>query len=196
MSENHNKHEIYKREGKLYKFSDYTLKRVNEIIERYPEGKQKSALIPLLHLAQEEFGGSLNADIMDYIAGLLNIKPIEVYEVATFYSQFYLDNVGKYVIEICQTGPCLACGGDEIIDYLKTKLGIEAGETTADGLFTLKQVECLGACGYAPVMQVNTCFHENLTKERIDEIIDLYKNQAEKPQRNDEKWVEKFYLRK
>ena len=77
MSENHNKHEIYKREGKLYKFSDYTLKRVNEIIERYPEGKQKSALIPLLHLAQEEFGGSLNADIMDYIAGLLNIKPIE-----------------------------------------------------------------------------------------------------------------------
>ena len=196
MSENYNKHKIYERNGKTYAFSDTSLQRIKEIIGRYPEAKQKSALIPVLHIAQEEFGGSLNADIMDYIAGLLNVKPIEVYEVATFYTQFYLDKVGKFMIEICQTGPCLSCGGDDMIDYLKEKLGIDVGETTADGLFTFKTVECLGACGYAPVMQVNTCFHQNLTKESIDNIIDLLRTQANEPKSNDDKWVEKFCLKK
>ncbi|MFZ4398819.1 MAG: NADH-quinone oxidoreductase subunit NuoE [Bacteroidales bacterium] len=189
-------HKIYESEGKIYSFSENSLLRINEILKRYPEGRQKSAILPLLHMAQEEFGGSLNADIMDYIAVLLSIKPIEVYEVATFYSQFYLDKVGKFVIEICQTGPCIASGADDMIDYLKSKLGIDAGETTSDGLFTLKTVECLGGCGYAPVMQINTRFHENLTKENIDEIIDLLRIQANEPLSKDEKWVEKFCLRK
>ncbi|MFZ4414035.1 MAG: NADH-quinone oxidoreductase subunit NuoE [Bacteroidales bacterium] len=189
-------HKIYERQGKTYGFSETSLQRIHEIIERYPEGKQKSALLPILHIAQEEFGGSLNADIMDYVASLLSIQPIEVYEVATFYSQFYMDKVGKYVIEICQTGPCIACGAEDMIDYLKNKLGISNGETTADGLFTLKAVECLGGCGNAPVMQINTRFHENLTKESIDKIIELLSIQANEPQSKDEKWVEKFCLRK
>ncbi len=196
MIGNYIQHKIYHKEGKTYSFSETTQERVNEIIARYPRGKQKSALLPLLHIAQEEFGGSLNADIMDYVAVILDIQPIEVYEVATFYSQYYMDKVGKFVIEVCQTGPCLACGADDMIDYLKEKLNINIGETTTDGLFTLKAVECLGACGYAPVMQINTKFHEQLTKESIDRIIDTLREQAYEPQNNDDKWVEKFCLRK
>ena len=152
-------------------FSEEKLNKVKEIIARYPAGKQKSALIPVLHLAQEEFGGWLSAETMDYVASLLQIKPIEVYEVATFYSMFNLKPVGKYVFEVCQTGPCMLRGSDNIIDYIKKKLDIGVGETTKDGLFTLKTVECLGACGYAPMMQLGKHFREHLTPERVDEII-------------------------
>jgi len=106
------------------------------------------------------------------VASLLNIQPIEVYEVATFYSMYNLKPVGKYVFEVCQTGPCMVKGSDEIISYIKEKLAIGIGETTADGLFTLKVVECLGACGYAPMMQLGKTYLEHLTKEKIDAIID------------------------
>src|SRR6186713_3432225 len=133
----------------MAKFSDSKLKEVEQIIQRYPEGKQKSALIPVLHLAQEEFGGWLSAETMDYVASVLNLQPIEVYEVATFYSMYNLKPVGRYMFEVCQTGPCMLRGSDQIIDYIKAKLNINVGETTADGLFSLKTVECLGACGYA-----------------------------------------------
>ncbi|PWV48427.1 NAD(P)H-dependent oxidoreductase subunit E [Chitinophaga sp. S165] len=153
-------------------FSEEKLNKVKEIIARYPAGKQKSALIPLLHLAQEEFGGWLSAETMDYVASLLQIKPIEVYEVATFYSMFNLKPVGKYVFEVCQTGPCMLRGSDNIIDYIKKKLDIGVGETTNDGLFTLKTVECLGACGYAPMMQLGKHFREHLTPEKVDAIIE------------------------
>jgi NADH-quinone oxidoreductase subunit E len=153
-------------------FSEEKLNKVKEIIARYPAGKQKSALIPLLHLAQEEFGGWLSAETMDYVASLLQIKPIEVYEVATFYSMFNLKPVGKYVFEVCQTGPCMLRGSDNIIDYIKKKLDIGVGETTKDGLFTLKTVECLGACGYAPMMQLGKHFREHLTPEKVDAIIE------------------------
>jgi NADH-quinone oxidoreductase subunit E len=152
------------------KFEENKLKEVNEIVARYPEGKQKSALLPVLHLAQETFGW-LSAETMDYVASLLNIKPVEVYEVATFYSMYRLEPCGKYVFEVCQTGPCMLRGSDEIIDYIKEKLNINIGETTADGLFTLKAVECLGACGYAPMMQLGKTYREHLTKEKVDEII-------------------------
>jgi NADH-quinone oxidoreductase subunit E len=131
------------------KFSDDKLKEVQRIINFYPEGKQKSAVIPILHLAQQEFGGWLSAETMDYVASLLQLEPIEVYEVATFYSMYNLKPVGKYMFEICQTGPCMLNGSDDIIKYIYDKLGIKPGETTTDGLFTLKTVECLGACGYA-----------------------------------------------
>ncbi len=154
----------------MVKFSDEKLSKVATIIARYPEGKQKSALIPILHLAQEEFGW-LSAETMDYVASLLQLEPIEVYEVATFYSMFNLKPVGKYVFEVCQTGPCMINGSDEIIAYIKETLGIGVGETTADGLFTLKTVECLGACGYAPMMQMGKHYREHLTKEKIDRII-------------------------
>jgi NADH-quinone oxidoreductase subunit E len=152
-------------------FSDEKLKEVQSIVARYPQGKHKSALIPVLHLAQEEFGGWLSTETMDYVASVLNLKPIEVYEVATFYSMFNLKPVGKYLFEVCQTGPCMLNGSDDIVKYIYEKLGIKPGETSEDGMFTLKTVECLGACGYAPMMQQGKYYKEHLTKEKIDAII-------------------------
>jgi NADH-quinone oxidoreductase subunit E len=154
------------------KFSEEKLNKAKEIIARYPEGKQKSALLPVLHLAQEENNGWLSAEAMDYVAELLQLKPIEVYEVATFYSMYNLKPVGKYVFEVCQTGPCMLNGSDNIIAYIREKLGIEVGQTTTDGLFTLKTVECLGACGYSPMMQLGKFYKEHLTKEKVDQIIE------------------------
>jgi len=162
------------------KFSEDKLKKFNEIVSRYPEGKQKSALLPVLHLAQEEFGNWLSADTMDYVASLLKIEPIEVYEVATFYSMYNLKPIGKYMFEVCQTGPCMLRGSDNIIDYIKDTLKINVGETTADGLFTLKTVECLGACGYAPMMQLGKTYREHLTKEKVDAIINECRHSAAK----------------
>ena len=159
-------------------FSNDKLAKVNEIMARYPEGKHKSALIPVLHLAQEEFGGWLSPETMDYVASLLNIQPIEVYEVATFYSMYNLKPVGKYMFEVCQTGPCMLNGSDQIIEYIKKQLGINPGETTPDGLFSLKLVECLGACGYAPMMQLGKTYREHLTKEKVNDIIDECRKNA------------------
>ena len=153
-------------------FSDETLVLVNKIIRRYPEGRQKSALLPVLHLAQAEFDGWLSSAVMDYVAGLLSIKPIEVYEVASFYSMYNLSPVGKCLIEVCQTGPCWLRGADEIVAHLESKLNIKVGETTGDGKFTLKTVECLGSCGTAPMLQCGSRYYENLTTEKVDEIID------------------------
>ena len=152
-------------------FSQEKLNKVAEIISRYPEGKQKSALLPVLHLAQTEFQGWLDVPVMDYVASLLNIEPIEVYEVASFYSMYNLKPVGKYVFEVCQTGPCMINGSDNIVEYIKQQLNIKVGETTTDGMFTLKTVECLGACGYAPMMQMGKTYREHLTKEKVDAII-------------------------
>lgn len=153
-------------------FSKNSLDKVAEIISRYPEGKQKSALLPVLHMAQDEFGGWLDLPVMDYVATLLNIEPIEVYEVASFYSMYNLKPVGKYMFEVCHTGPCMVSGSDSIIDYIKHKLNIGVGETTTDGMFTLKTVECLGACGYAPIMQLGKHYREHLTKAKVDSIIE------------------------
>ena len=158
------------------KFSDKSLQEVQRIINFYPDGKQKSAVIPVLHLAQQEFGGWLSTETMDYVATVLNLKPIEVYEVATFYSMFNLKPVGKHMFEVCQTGPCMLNGSDEIVNYIYEKLGINPGETTEDGMFTLKTVECLGACGYAPIMQVGKNYREHLTKEKVDAIINECRN--------------------
>lgn len=162
----------------MIQFSQEKINKVNEIIARYPEGKQKGALIPLLHLAQEEFGGWLDAPVMDYVASLLAINPIEVYEVATFYTMFNMKPVGKYVLEVCQTGPCMLRGSDQIIDHIKRKLDIKEGETTADGLFTLKPAECLGACGYAPMLQLGKFYKENLTIEKVDQLIEELRTAA------------------
>jgi NADH-quinone oxidoreductase subunit E len=156
----------------MIQFSQEKLQQVNELISHYPEGKQKSALLPLLHMAQDEFGNWLDVPVMDYVASLLNIQPIEVYEVATFYSMYNLKPVGKYVFEVCQTGPCMLNGSDNIIAYIEEKLNIKPGETTTDGMFTLKTVECLGACGYAPMMQFGKYYREHLTKEKVDQLID------------------------
>jgi NADH-quinone oxidoreductase subunit E len=115
---------------------------------------------------------------MDYVASLLNLPPIEVYEVATFYTMFNMKPVGKYVLEVCRTGPCMLRGSDQIIDHIKKKLSIQEGETTADGLFTLKPAECLGACGYAPMMQLGKHFREHLTIEKVDALLEELKAAA------------------
>ena len=163
----------------MIKFSNDKLNKVNDLISRFPKGKQKSALLPLLHMAQQEFGGWLDVSTMDYVASLLHIQPIEVYEVATFYSMYNLKPVGKYVFEVCQTGPCMVSGSDNIINYIQQKLNIGIGETTQDGLFTLKVVECLGACGYAPMMQLGKTYREHLTNEKVDQVIEeCVKNSA------------------
>ena len=158
------------------KFSDDKIAEVKKIITRYPEGKQKSALLPVLHMAQDTFGGWLDVPVMDYVASLLSIEPIEVYEVASFYSMYNLKPVGKYVFEVCHTGPCMINGSDDITDYIKQKLNIKVGETTADKMFTLKTVECLGACGYAPMMQLGQNYREHLTKDKVDAIIEECRN--------------------
>ena len=154
--------------------------KAKEIMVRYPQDRQKSALLPVLHLAQEENNGWLSVEAMDYVAELLQLKSIEVYEVATFYSMYNLKPVGRYVFEVCQTGPCMLRGSDDIITYIKEKLNIGIGETTADGLFTLKVVECLGACGYAPMMQLGKFYKEHLTKEKVDQIIEECRRTAAK----------------
>jgi NADH-quinone oxidoreductase subunit E len=166
----------------MSKFSEQQMTEFKRLVARYPEGKQKSALLPVLHLAQESFGGWLSSETMDYVAELLQISSIEVYEVATFYSMYNLKPVGQYMFEVCQTGPCMLRGSDDIIAYIGEKLGIKPGETTADGLFTLKTVECLGACGYAPMMQMGKHYREHLTKEKVDAIIEECRKNA--PQLN------------
>jgi NADH-quinone oxidoreductase subunit E len=160
---------------KDYKFSDETMARAQEIIARYPEGKQKSALIPLLHLAQVEFDGWLSPEAMQYVASLLKIQPIEAYEVASFYSMFNLKPVGRCLIEVCHTSSCWLMGAEDVVKHIQKRLGIKVGETTPDGQFSLKTVECLGACGYAPMFQVGDKFYEHLTLEKVDSLIDEFK---------------------
>ncbi len=153
------------------RFSNDTLTLVSKLIGRYPEGRQKSALLPLLHIAQSEFEGWLSVPTMDYVASLLKIQPIEVYEVASFYSMFNLKPVGRCLLEVCQTGPCWLRGSDDIVIHLEKKLGIKVGETTADGMFTLKTVECLGSCDTAPMLQCGAAYYENLTTESVDALL-------------------------
>jgi NADH-quinone oxidoreductase subunit E len=167
-------------EHRTIKFSEESFAQAQKIIKRYPEGKQKSALIPILHLGQAEFDGWLSPEVMDYVASLLSIKPIEVYEVATFYSMFNLKPVGKCLLEVCRTGPCWLRGADDVVAYLENKLNIKVGETTADGKFTLKTVECLGSCGSAPMLQCGADYHENLTEEKLEALIEKLGAKAER----------------
>lgn len=167
--------DLSKRHTEKPTFSPEKMAEIKALIGTYPEGRHKSALIRILHMAEEEFGGWLSIETMDYVAEILNIQPIEVYEVATFYTMFNLDPVGKYVFEVCRTGPCMLVGSDNIISYIEQKLDIKVGETTKDGMFTLKTAECLGACGYGPMLQCGKKYHEHLTKERVDEIIAAYR---------------------
>jgi NADH-quinone oxidoreductase subunit E len=185
-------HPHFTREGRSVAFTPETLKKVQALMGRYPEGEQKSALLPVLHIAQEELGGYLSVDVMDYVASLLHILPIEVYEVATFYSMFYLDKMGTYVIEVCRTGPCAISGGEQILEHLQDVLEIKTGETTPDGVFTLKEVECLGSCGTGPVMQVNTEYYEKLTPGKVDKLLEDLREYANKNKPGDTTWVEKF----
>jgi NADH-quinone oxidoreductase subunit E len=179
-------------ENKPVKFSDETLALFKTIVSRYPEGKQKSALLPVLHLAQMEFGGWLSPEAMDYVASLLDIKPIEVYEVATFYTMYHMKPVGNCVLEVCRTGPCWLRGAEDIVEHIEKKLGIKDGETTKDGMFTLKTVECLASCGTAPMMQVGETYYENLDCNAVDSILDNFRKTVTEPITHwDKKYVKK-----
>ncbi len=160
-------------------FSPEAYELVQRLIRRYPEGKQKAALIPTLHIAQAEFDGWLSAPVMDYVASLLKIQPIEAYEVASFYSMFNLKPVGKCLIEVCRTSSCWLRGANDVVEHIEKKLNIKDGETTPDGKFTLKTVECLGSCGTAPMLQIGKQFHENLTLDKVDSLIEEWSKSTE-----------------
>ncbi len=177
-----------KEKRKQIKFSEEALQTIESIKKRYPEGKQKSALIPVLHIAQAENDGWLSPEVMDYVAELLHISAIEVFEVASFYTMFNLKPVGKCVLEVCRTSSCWLNGANEIIAYIEKKLGIKEGETTADGLFTLKTVECLGSCGTAPMLQCGASYHENLTYEKIDALLEKYRQENKRKNYTDLDW--------
>jgi len=166
--------------NKEIKFSDESLALVHKLMKRYPEGKHKSALLPILHIAQAEFDGWLSAPVMDYVAEILNIQPIEVYEVASFYSMFNLKPVGKCNIEVCRTSSCWLLGAEDVIRHIEKKLNIKVGETTADGMFSLKAVECLGSCGTAPMMQVGADYYENLTLDKVDNLLQRFKSDGKR----------------
>ncbi|MDX5346868.1 MAG: NAD(P)H-dependent oxidoreductase subunit E [Hymenobacteraceae bacterium] len=159
------------------KFSEQAMTEIQRIMSHYPAERKKSALLPVLHVAQAEFGGWVSPAVMDKVAEILEIQPIEVYEVATFYTMFNLKPVGKHVLEVCRTGPCCLRGADQIIDMIKNKLNIAEGETSADGMFTLKPVECLAACGTGPVIQVRETYYENIdSEEALDKFLNDLRN--------------------
>mgnify|MGYP001126115332 CR=1 FL=1 len=161
-----------KEESKLHLLSAASLKEIDTWINKYPEDKKQSAVMSALRIAQEQNRGFLTEDLMDAVAEYLDMRPIAVYEVATFYSMYELEPVGKHKICVCTNISCMLCGSDTVVGHLSKKLGINLGETTSDGRFTLKEVECLGACVNAPVMQIGNTYHENLTEEKIDQVID------------------------
>lgn len=146
--------------------------RADKIIARYPQGRQASAVLPLLDLAQRQHGGWLPRAAMDHVAETLDMAPIRVYEVATFYTMFNLKPVGKYLLQVCRTTPCWLRGAQNMTDTCKKKLGIGLKETTEDGLFTLVEVECLGACVNAPVVQVNDDFYEDLDEAKLERLLE------------------------
>jgi NADH-quinone oxidoreductase E subunit len=143
-------------------------KEIDEVLSRYPE--KRSALIPLLYLAQQENGYVTEAAMIE-IAGILKLTPPQVYETVTFYTMLNLRKVGRFHIQICKSLMCALVGADTVIGWIKSKLGIGPGETTADGLFTLTAVECLAACGTGPMMQINDDYYERLTEDKVDRIL-------------------------
>jgi NADH-quinone oxidoreductase subunit E len=153
--------------------SEHLRAEIDRWIARFPEGRQRSAVIAALHAAQHENHGFLTPELMDAIAGYLGLPPIQVYEVAAFYSMFETKPVGRHSISVCTNISCMLRGGENILAYLEKKLGVKVGESTADGRFYLKrEEECLAACCGAPMMMVDHKYHENLTPAKVDEILD------------------------
>jgi NADH-quinone oxidoreductase subunit E len=159
-------------EPKTFAFTPDNMKRAKAIIAKYPAGRQASAVIPLLDIAQRQSDNWLPKAAMDYVADMLEMAPIRVYEVASFYTMFNLQPVGQNFVQVCTTTPCWLRGSADIMKTCKSKLGIDKGETTADGKFTLTEVECLGACVNAPMVQINDDFFEDLTPELMAKMLD------------------------
>ncbi|NLC58951.1 MAG: NADH-quinone oxidoreductase subunit NuoE [Armatimonadetes bacterium] len=148
---------------------------VEEILARYPE--RRSALLPLLHLVQRE-EGYISEAAMREVAEIVGCRPVDVFDVVTFYTVYHRQPVGKYLLEVCRTLSCALLGGRKLTRHLEERLGIQAGETTADGLFTLREVECIGACSNAPAMLINNRIYENLTPEKLDAILEQLRAEA------------------
>ncbi|HFE39107.1 MAG TPA: NADH-quinone oxidoreductase subunit NuoE [Gammaproteobacteria bacterium] len=157
------------------KLSADVLEKIDKWIVKYPREQRQSAVIPALHIVQDAYNGSLTTELMDLVAAHLEMPNMSVYEVATFYSMFELKPVGVNKISICTNISCMLRGSEEIVAHLKKRLGIGLGETTEDGKFTLKEVECMGACGGAPMLELHKKYYENLTPEKVDEILDAIK---------------------
>ena len=160
----------------MFRFSEENQKQVQKILAKYPTNRKKSAVMPLLDLAQRQNDNWVSKDVIETIAKILEMPEIKVYEVASFYTMYNLKPVGKYLLQFCKTTPCMLRGIDQIIKDCEKKLGISMDQTTADGLFTLKEVECLGACVNAPVVQINDDFVEDLTSENFLKILDDLKS--------------------
>jgi NADH-quinone oxidoreductase E subunit len=163
-----------------FAFTPENLERAKQYMAKYPPGRQSSAVLALLDLAQRQHGGWLPRAAMDHVAGILEMAPIRVYEVATFYTMFNLKPVGRYHLQICRTTPCWLRGADALTETCKRKLGIGLKGRTADGKFSLIEVECLGACVNAPVVQINDDFYEDLDAKKLEAILDALAR-GEKP---------------
>lgn len=159
-------------ENGAWVFTSENLELAKRIIAKYPPGRQASAVMPLLDLAQRQNDNWLPRAAIDYVADMLEMPRIRAYEVATFYTMYNLKPVGKHFVQVCTTTPCWLRGSDEIVHACEKKLGIGLGGTTADGQFTLIEVECLGACVNAPMVQINDDFYEDLTPESMERILD------------------------
>lgn len=158
-----------------FDFTDDNYKLVNKVLSKYPANYKQSAIIPLLDLAQRQHGGWLPLAAMNKVAQIVGVAPPRVYEVASFYTMFNRTKVGKYFIQLCGTTPCMICGSEEIKKTIENHLGIKSGETTKDGMFTLLEVECLGACANAPMVQMNDDYYECLTPKSIVELLEACK---------------------
>lgn len=168
-----------------FEFTPDNLRRAKEIIGKYPNGRQQSAVMPLLDMAQRQHHNWIPKAAMDYIAEMLEMPPIKVYEIATFYTMYNIKPVGKHLLQVCRTTPCWLRGSDEVMATCNKKLGIKVGETTDDNKFTLVEVECLGACVNAPVVQINDDYYENMTSEKMETLIDELSNKViAKPSHN------------
>jgi NADH-quinone oxidoreductase subunit E len=164
-----------------FAFTPENLAKARAHIAKYPPGRQASAVLPLLDLAQRQHGGWLPRAAMDHVAELLGMAPIRVYEAASFYTMFNLRPVGRYLLQACTTTPCWLRGSDEVLAACRRKLGIDVGGTTADGLFTLVEVECLGACVNAPILQINDDFYEDLDGATTERLLDAARRGALPP---------------
>ncbi|MBT3627046.1 MAG: NADH-quinone oxidoreductase subunit NuoE [Rhodospirillaceae bacterium] len=167
--------------SKNFVFSPENMVRAKAHMAKYPEGRQASAVLALLDLAQRQNGGWVSREAMAHIAELLDMAEIRVYEVATFYTMVNLQPVGKYLIQLCRTTPCWLCGSDDLRNVCKDVLGIGVGESTEDGMFTLIEVECLGACVNAPMAQINDDFYEDLSAARMKEILEMLRRGEQPP---------------
>ena len=166
--------------GQPFLFTSANRERAERIIARYPKGRQHSAIIPLFDLAQRQNGGWLNHEAIEYVAELVAMAPMRALEVATFYTMFNLKPVGKHLIQVCRTTPCWLRGSDDLTQTCKRKLGVGLKEVTTDGLFSVMEVECLGACVNAPVVQVNDDLYEDLDPLRMEQLLDALAR-GEKP---------------